>query len=185
MVEFNVSMSIENQERLQEILEMDKDFIRRAHGLFLDVVFQIHKYLIRLTPLDTGELRGGWTSILNKYNQDYTKQILDKSLYDDWKQSNRSAEGREYHIDPAKIVEGASKSFFEDVQFDVTLFNTVEQGEYMEFGTSNIQGRHFTELARYKGEFWFNVIFEKWFEKIADEGRIVGTEGLEDEDIPN
>lgn len=185
MAEFKVEMSIENEERLDEILRMDQDFVRRAYGLFLDVVFQIHKYLIRLTPLDTGELRGGWTSILSKYNQDFTRQILDKSLYDDWKQTNKTAYSREYHLDPKKILEGASKSFFEDVPFDVTLFNAVEQGEYMEFGTSQVQGRHFTELARYKGEFWFNVIFENWFEKIAIEERIADTEALEDEEIPN
>lgn len=185
MPEFVVEMRLENTERLDEILRMDEDFMRRAGGLFLDVVFQIHKYLIRLTPLDTGQLRGGWTSILNKYNQDYTRQIVDSSLYDPWKATNRSEEGRRYHFDLAMVAKGASQSLFEDLPMDVTVMNMVPHGEHMEFGTSQIQGRHTTELARYKGEFWFNTVFEKWFEKIASEGKISDPGDIGDEEIPN
>lgn len=182
---FEVKMSVENEERLNEVLRMDKDFIRRAQGLFLDITFQVHKYLIRVTPLDTGELRGGWTSILNKYSQDYSRQILDKSLYDDWKQSNKTPEGREYHFDPSMVLKGAGQSAFEDLPFDVTVINSVPQGEYMEYGAGGRQGLHTTEFARYKGELALNTAFEKWFEAIAQAESITDPGDIGQEEIPN
>lgn len=183
--EFTVALSVENEERLDEILEMDEDFQRRAEGLHLDAVFQIHKFLIRLTPMDTGELRGGWLAVLKKYNQDYGKQVRDTSLSDEDKAKNKTPRSREYHFDSSKIEEGASLSFFEDEPFDTTIINAVQHGEYLEFGTSVMAGRHFVELARYKGEFWYNHIFEQWFEKIASEGKIVEPDDQSHNDIPN
>jgi hypothetical protein len=181
---FDVELHVENQERLAEILDMDEDFRRRANGLFLDLVFQIHKYLIRVTPEDTGELRGGWASILRKYNQDYSKQIRDTTLYDAWKSQNVTPYSREYHFDAGAAERGLSQSSYEDLPLDITVINAVPQGEYMEYGTSRIQGRHFTELARYKGEFWFNHVFEEWFNKIASEGKISQPDSQADNDIP-
>lgn len=181
---FGVELSIQNKDRLDEILQMDADYERRAAGLFLDVVFQIHKYLIRLTPEDEGELRGGWTSVLQKYGQDYSRQLRDTALYDLWKAQNVTPYYRAYHFDPSAVVRGSTQSFFEDLPFDVTIINAVKQGEYLEFGTARIPGRHFTELARYKGEFWFNHIFEQWFEKIAKEENIVEPDDQGQNDIP-
>lgn len=181
---FDVELDIENTERLAEILSMSADFERRAKGLFLDIVFQVHKYLIRLTPADELELRGGWTSVLRKYNQDFSKQVHDVTLYDFWKEQNVTPRSRAYHFDEGAIEQGASQSFFEEQPFDITLINAVPHGAYLEFGTAKIPARHFTDLARFKGEFWFNYVFEKWFDKVAAEGKIVAPEDQSNNDIP-
>jgi hypothetical protein len=166
-------VKLENPERLEEWLKIKDDFKREAKALFLQTVFEIHKYLIRVSPLDTGELRGGWTGILNKYNQDYSVPLMDTSLYDHWKNTNKSQYGREYHFALDQVLKGAGQSSFEDAPFDITLINSVPHGEEMENGNSKIQGRHTTELARYKGEYWFNQVFNTWFEQIAKEEKIV------------
>lgn len=169
---FQVDIEIKNLEAFNKQIEDLADFERRYYGLFQDFVFQMHRYLIRLTPLDTGELRGGWTAYLNKYNEDFTKQILDASLYDDWKSSNITEEGRKYHVDFGKIREGMSQSVVEETKDTVILINPVAHGEYLEFGTSKIQGRHFTELARYKAEFWYKTIFNNFLNAFAKEGKL-------------
>jgi hypothetical protein len=166
-------ISLENPERLEQWLKIKPDFEREAKALFLQTVFEIHKYLIRVSPMDTGELRGGWTGILNKYNQDYSVALMDTSLYDHWKSQNKSQYGKEYHFTLDQVLKGAGQSQFEDSPLDITVINSVLQGDIMENGTSKIQGRHTTELARYKGEYWFNKNFNEWFEQIAKEEKIV------------
>ena len=168
---FNIRL--ENPERLDQWLRLKEDYKREAKALFLQTVFQIHKYLIRVSPDDTGELKGGWTSILSKYNQDFSMEVQDYTLYDSWKQQNKTQRGREYHFSMDQVMKGASQSRFEESEFDITVINNVPHAEYLEFGTSKIQGRLTTELARYKGEYWFNEIFNEWFEEIAREEKIV------------
>ena len=167
------TISIENPELLKEWYHMKEDYQREAKALFLQTVFQIHKYLIRISPLDTGEIRGGWTGILNKYNIDYSAQLFDKSLYDTWKQENKTPEGRTYHDAMAQVMKGAAQSHFEDKPLDITIYNEVPHAIYLEDGTSKIQGRHTTEFVKYKGEYYFNEIFNQWFESLNKAGKIV------------
>ena len=166
------SIGLENSEILAQWLNINVDFYRQAESLFLQTVFQIHKYLIRISPVDTGEVRGGWTAVLNKYRQDYTVAMTDFSLYDSWKQGNKTPEGREYHFAWDQVSKGANQSQFEEAPMDITVINSVPQAEYMETGTGKIQARETTELARYKGEYFFNEIFNDWFEDIAKEGKV-------------
>jgi len=180
---FSIEFAVENEERLAEIMAMDKEYERRAEQLFLDVVFQVHKYLIRCTPADELELRGGWTSILRKYNKDFSKEIRDVSLDVTRKARNKTPYSREYHFDAAAVEKGASQSFFEDSPFDVTVINAVPQGEYLEYGTSKLQAVHFTEFARFKAEFQFNKVFQDWFELVAKEESIVAPEDQLHNDI--
>jgi len=169
-------IQIVNPERLQEMLNIKEDFEAQAKALFLNTVFEIHKYLILISPLDTGELRGGWTGILKKYGQDFEKQIRDTSLYDIWKSENKTPKSKEYHFSDDAVQQGINKSTIEDIAFSIAVINNVEYGEYLESGTSKIPARNTTELARYKGEYWFNKQFNDWYEKIAKEGKIVSPE---------
>lgn len=168
-------ISLENPERLEQWLKIKPEFEKEAKALFLQTVFNIHKYLILISPLDTGELRGGWTGILNKYSQDYSAQIGDYTLYDHWKQQNKSVAGREYHFSLDQVLKGAGQSKFEDKVFDITVINEVVQANIMEneYGTGTTRGRHTTDLARFWGEDTFNRAFNKWFEQIAKEEKIV------------
>jgi len=176
---FKVTLEIENPKEIERLIRSKEDFVRRAEAIFLRYVFQVHKYLIRLTPADTGRLRAGWTSILDKYNQSYERQFFDTALYDVWKTSNKTPEATTYKWDPAAIGEGKGLSDYQDTPFNIMLINNVSYGEIQEFGSSKLQGRHFLELARYKAELWFPVIFNSWFAKIEKEGKIV------DLDIPD
>jgi hypothetical protein len=173
---FTVGLTIENPQVIEDLVNMGNEFERRAQAVFLRFVFQVHKFLIRLTPADTGRLRAGWTSILDKYNQAYDRQFFDTSLYDPWKQTTKDPN---YHWDAKAIAEGKALSTFQDEPFNITIINNVPYGEHLEFGTSVIQGRHFVELARYKAELWFQVIFESWLKRLAEEGKIT------DLDIPD
>jgi len=178
---FRVSLTIENPELIKQWFDMKDEFTKRAEAVFLRYVFQVHKYLIRLTPVDGGELRGGWTSILDKYSQSYDRQFFDTALYDPWKAANKTPYFQEYHWDPSLIAKGKTESEFQDNPFNVILINNVPHGEYLEFGTSLIQGRHFLELSRYKAELWFPVIFESWFKKISQEGKVVDLDTPDEE----
>ena len=179
------TIELENPERLQEWFRIKDDFRKEAKALYLQTVFQIHKYLIRVSPLDTGELRGGWTGILNKYNQDFSVVIQDSSLYDHWKSQNKSQYGREYHFAMDQVIKGAQQSQFEESELDVTIINNVPYGEYLENGTSKIPARNTTELARYKGEYWFNERFNEWFEEIAKEEKITPAKSQPNKELIN
>lgn len=190
---FQVDLSIENRERLDEILAVDENLKKRIEELFLDVVFQVHKYLVRITALDTGELRGGWLGILKKYNQDYSRSIRDtKSAMgyvgtDYFKARNKTPYFREYHFSDAEVEKGAAQSFFEDLPMDVTVVNAVPHASYMEFGvpSKGIEARYSVDFARYKGEFWFNKVFEQYFEQVAEAEGIVAPDDQSNNEIPS
>lgn len=178
---FTVSIVIDNPEVLNLWLSMGDEFVKRAETVFLRYAFQVHKYLIRLSPADTGRLRGGWTALLEKYNQPYARQLFDTSLYDPIKAENKTPYSQDYHWDTTAIEEGRGMSSVQETPFNITLQNDVPYGEHQEFGTSLIQGKHFVELAKYKAELWFPVIFDKWFSKISKEGKIVDFAESDDE----
>ena len=174
---FSISVIIDNPELLQEALNADAEFKKGVEKTFLNTVFEIHKYLIRVTPIDTGQLRGGWTSFLDKFNEDYSQQLYDIALAD-------KAPGREYHISPEGVQEGKGHSSFEfPAPLDVTLTNSVPYGIFLEEGTSRLAARNFVELAKYKGEFWFQKLMEDWFSQIANAGKVVQP-GDSGEEIP-
>lgn len=182
--EFTVSVKIENEERLRELLSLEKDFSQNMNSLFYTFIFRIHRYLIQVTPLDTGELRGGWTSILNKYSKDYSAQIFDVTYTDDLKVQNKTKEGKEYHFQGyTDVVKGSTQSTFEELPFDVTIINSVPHGEYMEHGTSKIQARNFTANAMYKGEQDFSRLCELWFGQMAEEEKVVDPKIFDTEGI--
>lgn len=168
---FNIQML--NPERYEEMINTNADFQREAKAEFLRTVFTIHKYLVRISPFDTGELRGGWAGLLKKYNQDFYVELLDSSLYDSWKATNKTPEGREYHFSQDSVNTGISQSTVEELSLDITVINNVPQADYMEFGTSKTQGRATTEIARYKGEFYFNQVFDIWFNEMSKAGKVV------------
>ena len=177
--DFKVAVKIENEKRLIEFKNLEPDFTAKMNDLLYTFIFRIHRYLIKVTPLDTGELRGGWTSILNKYSKDYAAQIFDVTYSDDAKAQNKTLEGRTYHLDYADVIKGASQSEFEEHElkegqsFDITLINKVIQGEYMEHGTGKIQARNFTANAMSKGEDDFKKLCEQWFGMMAQEEKVV------------
>jgi hypothetical protein len=170
-----VRIEVANPDEVEKIIALGDRFEEAAKKVFGAVVFEAHKYLIRVTPIDTGELRGGWTSWLDKNQIDYSRQLYDLSLAD-------KAPGRSYHIEESAIQQGKSESAFEAPSpFDITIINNTPHGFYLEEGTSAIPGRYFVELARYKTELVFEKIFTDWFYKIAaNDGELVEPDVLEE-----
>lgn len=173
---FSVAFTIENPKEVKKSEKLLQKFDRLYKELFVNLVGEIHKYLIRITPIHTGKLRGGWTAFLNKHQIDYIKQLYDTTLYDAYKKANISLEHRDYKVDSASVEAGKGMSSLEDKlpgDTDVAVDNKVPYKDYMDFGTSTIPGRHFTDLARYKGELWFQIYFNEWFKRMEKAGAIV------------
>lgn len=169
---FVLKIDIDDPQPIIDTLNLGEDFRVELEKIFQRLVFEVHKYLIRVTPIDTGQLRGGWTGYLDTFQQDYSRQIFDTSLA-------IKARGRDYHIDPAEIQKGKAQSKWNQPDpLTVTLMNEVPYGFYLEFGTSKLEARNFTSLAWYKGELLFTNILTKWFEDIAKEGKIVSLRGI-------
>ncbi|TDI97026.1 MAG: hypothetical protein E2O29_01970 [Deltaproteobacteria bacterium] len=167
-----VTLTIENIKETKEIEKSIKRFSKYNLELYRNLVFEIHKYLIRVTPMDTGKLRGGWTAILDKYTIDYSRQIKDTSLYDPFKKSNKTPYHKEYHFSASSVAEGKASSVAEDktpaVQ-EIAVDNQVPYKDAMDFG----KGVHFTTRARYAGELWFTKFYGEWLKKMEKEGKVV------------
>lgn len=173
---FSIDLAILNPEVLEKFDRLGDDFEKELEKVFKELVFDIHKYLIRVTPVDTGELRGGWTAFLDSQRISYSQQISDTSLA-------IKALGRTFNITPAGIQKGRGNSRYEFPNpLNVTLINQVPHAFLLEHGTAHMQGRNFTALARYKGELRFTSIFTEWFNQIAKAGEIVPFKSR-DEDI--
>lgn len=160
---FSISMTFKNPEEWNKWLNANTLFNDYYKKLFKQCVFEIHKYLIRLTPMQTGRLRGGWTGILNKYGIDYSAAMADVSLLDHF--INK--------VDSAAIAEGMALSNFRDSDLLVTIMNDVFYGEYVEFGTSKMEGQAFTDRARYKGEYIFTKEIDDWFKEMTEKQDLV------------
>lgn len=170
------SVSVENPQKVKELEKSFAKFDGYYKKLYKDLIGTCHKYLIRVTPLHTGKLRGGWTAFLDKYQIDYSKQLFDTSLYGAWKKSNKTAEYRSYAIDSTKVEEGKSFSRLEDAlpwHTEVSIENTVAYKDAMDFGTATIPGRHFTDIALYKSEHWFEKYFSQWLTRMEKAGAVV------------
>ena len=175
---FKIILEVENPKVFEEFEALGDNFRAELEKTFKLLVFDINKYLIRVTPIDTGELRGGWTAFLDAEQEDYTKQIFDTSLA-------IKARNRDFHIGPAGIAKGKQFSTYEfPSPLDFTIINAVPYGFYLEFGTSVMRGRNFVAITRYKGEVRFEAIFNKWFADIAREGRIVPATPDTEEIVP-
>ena len=169
-------VSVERPEELKRLENSLKKFDEYYKKLYKDLVGVCHKYLIRLTPLHTGKLRGGWTAYLDKYQIDYSKQLYDTSLYSAWKKANKTAEYRSYAPDSTKVEEGKALSRLEDAlpqTTEVSIENLVDYKDSMDFGTSVVPGRHFTDQALYKSEHWFDKYFSLWLAKMEKAGAVV------------
>src|SRR3989304_2921223 len=172
--EFQATIRIENPEVLRQWLAMGDDFTAHFEKFFGDFIFEVHKYLIRVSPIDTGMLRGGWAAWLDKNNVDYSRQLYDISIAE-------KAPGRDYHFDPAEVERGKTESTFEaPTPPDLTIFNNVPYGYYLEVGTSRISSRNFVELTRFKAESWGERLFEAWMKKIHDAEKIVEPDSPEE-----
>ena len=182
----HLTVSVGNPKEVKEIEDSFKKFDEYYRKLYKDLVGACHRYLIRVTPLHTGKLRGGWTSYLDKYQMDYSKQIFDTSLYGTWKKSNKTEEYRSYAMDSTKVDEGKAFSRLEDNLpkiTDVSIENLVEYKDSMDFGTSKVPGRHFTDVALYKSEHWFEKYFSQWLAKMEKAGLVVPPPVVDE--IPN
>lgn len=164
---FVVNLKILNPEVLENFKELGTNFEKELEKTFKHLLFDTNKYLIRVTPIDTGELRGGWTSFLDAEQEDYTRQIFDTSLA-------IKARGRKFHITPEGIQKGKALSTWElPNPLTFTLINNVPHGFHLEHGTSKIRGRNFLALTRYKAEIRFTFIFNEWFREIERAGKLV------------
>ncbi len=166
---FVITARIENPEVLEEYERLRGDFNKELEKTFKRLVFDINKYLIRVTPIDTGELRGGWTAFLDAEQEDYTRQLFDTSLA-------IKARGRDFHIGAEGVQRGRAFSTYDlPTPLDFTIINSVPYGFYLEHGAPNrgLQGRNFVAITRYKGEARFRSLFGEWFRDISKAGKIV------------
>jgi hypothetical protein len=162
-----------NPELWQEFFNLTPLFLERYKDLFLQCVFESHRYLIRVTPIITGRLRAGWTSILDKYNQDYTMAFYDTSLVTS-KVENLSAEA---------IAEGKTLSTFQDqypTQLDITITNQVFYGEYVEWGTNHQEAQYFVDRAMYKAEYILSHNIDAWINDMSNAGKVVEPKPVEE-----
>jgi hypothetical protein len=183
---FSLTVSVANPKDVKAQEEALKKFDEYYKKLYKDLVGTCHKYLLRVTPLHTGKLRGGWTAFLDKYQIDYSKQLYDTSLYSVWKKANKTEEYRSYAPDSSKVAEGKTFSHLEDnlpKDTVVSLENQVEYKDAMDFGTATVPGRHFTDIALYKAEHWFDKYFSLWLAKMEKAGAVVPPPAVEE--IPN
>ena len=167
---FSITVTFVNPDQWNTWLNCNVLFLEYYTKLFRQCVYETHKYLIRVTPLQTGRLRAGWTGILNKYNIDYTAAFLDTSLLDH----------AFIKYDQTAIAEGMTMSQFQDAPFDVTLINSVPYAEFVEFGTSKQESQNFTNKARYKGEYIFKKAIDDWFRDMTNQAEIVEPQPVEE-----
>jgi len=167
---FDITVELVNPEQWESWMHANEKFQEYYKELFRDCIFEIHRYLIRVTPVMSGRLRAGWTGILNKYNVDYTRAFTDTSLLDhayiNWNQQ--------------AIMEGMAESQWMDADFDVSIINSVPYSEMVEFGTSKMSGQYFTNKARYKGEYILTKAIDDWFKEITAKAELVKAPKVEE-----
>jgi len=161
-------------EKWSNVVDSANIFKENYNKLFKQIVFESHKYLIRVTPMQFGRLRAGWTSILKKFNIDYTSAFIDVSLLDN---------PHEEPLDQELIKLGESESDFEIGENSIMVVNRVPYAEWVEYGTRRMEGRFFTTKALYKSELIFKKAFDAWFKEIIVESDIKTPPPFELEDI--
>ena len=167
---FGLIITISPSEKFDMWANLSSIFMENFKILFRYAVFDSNKYLIRLTPMLTGRLRGGWTALLNKYNIDYSAAFMDVSM----------VIGHNAPLSQKAILEGIALSSFIDTDLMVTLVNGVPYAEYVEFGTSKMEGQHFTSRAIYKSELIFKGYVDEWTKKCSEKSEIIEPEQMEE-----
>lgn len=167
---FSLTISLTPTDKWDRWEHISPVFMENFKTVFRYAVFDANKYLIRITPLMTGRLRGGWTALLNKYNIDYSAAFMDVTL----------VEGHNEPLSQEAILEGIALSSYIDTDFLVTLVNGVEYGDYVETGTSKMEGRHFTLKAMYKSEFIMKRYIEEWMRQCSESDDIVAPTQMEE-----
>ena len=167
---YTLTITIVNPKQWDMWEGVESIFMENFKTLFKYAVYDANRYLIRITPMLTGRLRGGWTSFLDKHNEDYTAAFADVSL----------VEGHSEPLSNEAIEEGKALSTFEETDFVVSLMNAVEYADYVDSGTSVMDARNFTAKALYKFEFILKRYLEQWDTKCSEEGVISSPEHLEE-----
>lgn len=160
---FTVTIQVSDVERWNKYLDLSPKLAAGFKKVFENVVVEGNKYLIRLTPFDTGRLRGGWTSYLDKKNVDYVAAFMDTSLI----------EVKQLRNDADAINEGKGFSSFTESENQVTLVNSVPYIEYVEHGTSRMPARNFTRRAMYKIEHIFQKAVDGWMKECTEAGDFI------------
>lgn len=160
---FSISITFVDPKKWVSWGNAGTDFLDKYKILFKNCFFEVNKYLIRVTPIRTGRLRMGWTSLLNKYNIDYMAAFMDTSLLDFVRMQQ----------DVRAQVEGGGMSSFIDDDLTMALINNVPYGSDVEFGSSTMEGRYFVQRSLYKSEFIFKQNIDNWFKAIGKSGEIV------------
>jgi len=169
-----MTVHIENPEVINEWLALHPRFEAEYDKTYQKFIFEVHKYLIRVTPIDTGELRGGWTSWLDANSIDYARQMADLSIAE-------KAPNRDYHITAEGVDIGKTFSQYEaPTPRDITIINNVPYGLYMEVGTSKLAARNFMESTRFKAEFIWDKTIKDWFKQIESANDVVESDGIQD-----
>lgn len=167
---FSVTISIKEPKQWDMWANVSSIFMDNFKTLFKYAVFDANKYLIRLTPMQSGRLRAGWTALLNKYNIDYSAAFMDVTL----------VEGHNEPLSQEAIMEGMALSSFVDTENLVTLVNGVPYADYVETGTSRMEGQHFTLKAMYKAELILKRYTEEWFKECSERSEIVSPKQMEE-----
>lgn len=156
-----VTLKIANPAVLNDWLGIGANIEKDVERLFSAFLLEVNRYLIRITPLDTGMLRGGWTAYLDSANADYQPELYDTSIAE-------KAPGRFYHLDPEDVAKGKTFSRFEQPnKLEFTLINEVPYGFYLEYGTSAIPARNFVTKTQYKAVTLFDQYLTFWFNGVA------------------
>jgi hypothetical protein len=182
----NMTISVKNPEKLKEWEHAEEEFKQYARELYINIVAEVHKYLLRVTPMHTGKLRGGWTAFLDKYQKDYSKQLFDVSLYDSYKKSNTSKSNKSYQFSMSAVGEGKKYSQLLDKlpnELSVSLNNLTPYGTYLNFGTSEVASQHFVEKAIYKGEYWLRLNFDAWLQTMSKAGKVASPPPVKEIDV--
>ena len=168
--EFSVTITVQETPRWNKFLETTSLFMANYLIVFNEAVIQSHKYLIRTTPYDFGKLRSGWTSFLKKHNIDYSTAMLDTSLIG----------AKPPRPDVRLMQEGETLSSFVEKPFDITVTNSVPYAQYVEYGTSKMAARNFTNIARFKAELILEQAVSDWGAKCSQVGEIVKPDPIEE-----
>jgi hypothetical protein len=160
---FSLTITINTPEKWDRWENATSIFMENFKLLFRYAVFDANKYLIRATPMLSGRLRGGWTAYLNKYNVDYSAAFMDVTL----------VTGHNEPLSEEAIREGMALSSYIDTEFLVSLVNGVEYADYVETGTSKMEGQHFTARTMYKSEYIIKRYVEEWVQRCSEQGEIV------------
>jgi hypothetical protein len=160
---FSLTITINTPEKWDMWADVSSIFMENFKTLFRYAVFDSNKYLIRATPMQTGRLRGGWTALLNKYNIDYSAAFMDVTL----------VTGHNEPLSQEAIREGMALSSYIDTDFMVTLVNGVDYADYVESGTSKMEGQHFTARTLYKAELIMKNYIENWANQCSVKSEIV------------